>query len=786
MKRMPVRFFCAVLAALQTLWCAAADQSVKAAAEPSGKPGERIFRWYHRDDNLKVYTPPEGSDPRMYARVTIGACHAGPAVIAFTTDARGTYMPAGTTYFLSRRGCTTAKEYWKTGHKKGWAPFKRGETSGWIDITRALRYGYTEVLFVNARRSSGYHSVPDDLPVDFRIEFSTDAKTVIGTFESGGGRLATGLISLARGEAISDAALSEEDLSLARQTGKRAAKRPRRFMVGLANAISPSVMTPRAYTNELKALCYLGINDALAPNNDIIDPHHRWEPDFLRRNPPGCHVANSHHGCLCSPDYEGITNRLLSLVKRCEGPLSRGKKIVVSIMDEPYYGLSMLTNCRSKVKTCRERYGRDFCFDPAKVREHLDTIAYRDSVVSGYYKTVTDIARSMDTNILISANVGISLVFGGNVCSPGTSPFMLADTDAISVGLTEDWSNVQRTRQFCSYICDVYRSAMRRKNLDFVMYSIILSDAETGAKAFSEVGHGVDGLYFFAYGPHWLAGDNRNRNPGMYRVLRSFCETMASAEDDIVGAHVAKGDAALLLSESCDRLEMVPGEQRNWIERNPYGKDRMCASLMLSHCGVRTDVLCEDDILKRLSGYRVLVATDRRVWLDCAKSIARWMRRGGVLVRTMGALSADEYDRPLPEGLFPSGRIVELDFSPWRDYVKPAKQTEGGCYSHRDFDMNVLAKMEEAVRSAKIRRRIHSDHHLVEAMLLENPSKRTSVVVLSNWSADVRRKVKVTLDRPPRFKSIRSVSGAKVKWRWQSGDLTLSLEIGLGDFLILK
>ena len=47
-------------------------------------------------------------------------------------------------------------------------------------------------------------------------------------------------------------------------------------------------------------------------------------------------------------------------------------------------------------------------------------------------------------------------------------------------------------------------------------------------------------------------------------------------------------------------LEIIPGMKRDWTERNPFGKDRMSVSLMLSHCGVRTDVLDEKAVLAEL------------------------------------------------------------------------------------------------------------------------------------------------------------------------------------------
>lgn len=761
------------------------DESVKAAPDPQTMTGDPILRWYRTGNERKKYTPPAGVNPKMFARVVFGADHPGESVIAFSSETRNITMPPKDTYFIHRaglsRGMLPRKK--KKGKAGGWPTFKPGETSPWVDITSALHYGYTEMLRVEPRLRNGKKLADDVKRTSFRIEFSTDGKTVAGAFPCGGGRFACGTVNLKRGEVKSDVELSGMNLARAQRAGRDAPKRPKRFMAGIANHLSPDKLTPAAYTNELKVLRLLGVNDAHSPMNAVLDPTHEHEPEFLRRT---LRIPNRNK-CLCSPDYESITNTLRRFAAANAAALARGRKFVLTIMDEPFFKVSFVKNCRSKVKTCRERYGRDFCFDPARPKEHFDTVTFRDRIVAGYFKAITDAARAIHPNLLVSANVGISMVFGGNASSPGTSPFMLTDAKAIGIGLTEDWCNWQRTRQFSSYLSDVYRAATTRHGLDFVLFSIILSPPETGAKAFSEVGHGVKGIYFFGYGPHWLGGDSRNYIDGMYPVVRAFCEATAAAEDGIVGATVAKGDAALLFSESCDKMEIVRGNTRERMERNPFGKERMCSSLMLSHCGVRTDVLCEDDVVRKLAEYKVLVATDGRVHRACAEAIAAWMRAGGVLVRTKDALKTDELDRPFPADFFAkAGKTVEIGFSPWRDYVFPARRVPGACYSHRTFDGVVLEKMAAVVREAKISRRIHSDHPLVEAMLLENAKNGKSVVVLANWSPQTERRVTVTLNAPPRFTTVRSARGAEVRHACTDGVLTLSLDIGLGDYIVLE
>ncbi len=762
------------------------DQNIKASPDTASTAApvkaEPILRWHGRHKR-KFYDLPTENPPRIFARATFATNHPSAGIVAICTETRGSYMPVGRTYFLDAGGVNVNTNYWKRG-RKGWNPLKPGETGQWADITPALNYRYRNILMAAARDVTGHKILSAAQGPAFTIEFSRDGTNVIGSLSNGGGPVACGLVSLARGTVESDVELSEADLARARAAGTTPPKRPKHFAIRLCHALRTDTMTPQAYTNEVETLRLLGPNDLGLSIGEIIDPDHEFEPDYLFRNPPGSHLFNRHLGCICSPDYVGITNQLKQLLETQAGPLSRGKKLIVGTADEPHYDIRSLTNCQSRVKTCRKRHGRDFVFDPADLDGYLDTIEYRDKMVCDFYKAVTDAARSIHTNILCAANIGISLVFGGNAVEPGTDPFRMADCRALAIGQTEDWCNVQRTRQFSSYMCDVYRAAYGRNGMDIEMCSIILSAPETGAKAFAEVGHGARALSFFCYGPHWLNGDNRNQNPAIYPVLRHFCEATAEAEDAILGAKVAKGDVALFFSESCDRLQIAEGWKRDWLNRTPYGKDRMCTHLMLSHCGVRADILSEDDVAAHLAEYGALFATDRNLRRDAADAIADWMRKGGVLVRTQGALVADDRDKPLPEGFFEkAGKIIEIDFSPWRKYVWPAKQGDN-CYSHRLFNETLRKKVADAVNEAGVSRRIFTDNPLVEASLLENGAKST--IVLSNWTTNAHPRVSVTLADPPQFKTMRSASGASVDRHCEGNSLTADVEIGWGDYIVIE
>lgn len=730
---------------------AAADQSVRAVAEPERLKAEPIRYWWTKPKAAL----PGAVSAKMYVRVASAA-----EAVAVTTHAIGAYFPPKSVRLL-----------------------RPGEA--WEEVTALLTPGYRNVFSAEARGAKGRLLKKGVARPDVRVEFSTDGRNVCGALESGGGALACGLVSLLRGTVESDVALSAADLARARAAGPMPAKRPVRFPVSLSNAISPALMSAQAFSNELEVLRRLGVSDAGAATATLLDPSHVGEPPLLFRGPSGDMMGSYTHGCICAPDYVRITNGFLRLRKECAGELARGRKLIVSLMDEPHYDVARVTNCTARIPTEHRRRAAAFDLTSDDPRAQLAAIAYRDELVANYYAAYRDVARGMGlTNVLLTANVGISLVFSGNACEPGTSPFQMADRGLVGMGLTEDWCNLQRTRQFSSYMCDVYRAAMARNGLDFALVSILLAPAETEAKAYAEVGHGARALHFFSYGPHWLRGDHKNTVAGMYPAIRRFCAATAAAEEALVAARPAKGDAALLFSESGDRLEIFPGKKRNWIERNPYGKDRMATSLMLTHCGVRTDVLDEVAVERELAGYRVLFAADRCVRRSTLAAIVRWLRAGGTLVKTRDALTGDEVGRPLREGaLAKTGRVIELDFSPWRDYVKPAKRT-GECTSHRLFDEALRGRMAAAASAAGVRRRIFTDVPLVEASLLE--SADGGVIVLSSWSPAPRVHVRVTFDAAGRAARFRSATGAPLAVRREGARVLLETEVGRGDYLVFS
>ena len=274
-SRLPV--FAALLCLAASAPCAV-DQAVRAVAddEPAAK-AEPILRWWGRDKR-KVYSPPAGVTPRLYARVTLLTQHPIAGQVAFSSEVRGTYFPGADTWLLDADGLVEFGARRRGGKRR---MLKPGETSRWFDISAALHYGYRDIFVAEARDGNGYKKALAGAPGMFRVEFSRDGKTPCGAVGNGGGRVATALVSLGRGTVEDDVSLSAADLERALAAGRTPPRRPRKFPVKLCNAVSTRRMSPAAFTNELRVLRLMGVNDTGGGTAELLDPSRRISPSRI-------------------------------------------------------------------------------------------------------------------------------------------------------------------------------------------------------------------------------------------------------------------------------------------------------------------------------------------------------------------------------------------------------------------------------------------------------------------------------------------------------------------------
>lgn len=222
-------------------------------------------------------------------------------------------------------------------------------------------------------------------------------------------------------------------------------------------------------------------------------------------------------------------------------------------------------------------------------------------------------------------------------------------------------------------------------------------------------------------------------------------------------------------------LMSVTGDIWNEITDSIYGRERIYLSLLLRHCGIRTDILDENDLATELQKYPVLFALDSHIRRSQLGYITKWVENGGILYLGAGALQFDEYNRPLPmpvkrekycklgkvssaqyglpklkaaeyfqtmpvigamqkpylrEVKLGKGKIILCGFFPGLSYQYASTKVENMPYSIRNYP-EAHRKFIKSLPLGIVPR-IACSNYQVEAGLLENG--KDQLIVLSNWS----------------------------------------------------
>ena len=783
--------------------------------------------------------PKTGHFHKLYLRFTLGMKHPVPSTLNFgkiTVDKLGA-------------------RYTERPLNEPFRPFRPGETSGWVEIGSLLDYGPTDTFQIHAR------ALKDSKKASFTVEISTNEspKGVIGKISlDGEENKAFAMMNRARFAFESGLSLSQADLERAKAVGEVPGRKPRRFRFASSLGLNLKVFGSQTVSNEMEAFSILGIGDT---------SHPVLQREILARN--GCvpkvtwgggTIWDVHHGCPCSPDFPAITNAVKKVARDYKRELDSGQIVVIGVMDEPQFGISSVLKCKSKTTKCSERFPRylaeqgvhlegenadQISRDPKDGERFYWSARYRNAVLEGYCRAVSSAASAIHTNLRASVNIATELVFEGNITQYGADPFGLYGTGALTFGETEDWANMQRTYQHCSYQADVMRAAGRRRQIPFDILNVLggRSAWEIEAKGYSEIGHGASSISFFRYGPDYAGmSDSQNSNPEIYAPIKRLTHATGVAEDMLLDNHQAKGDAALLLSETSDIYEVLNFD-------NVYGKERMLLSLLLLHSGIRTDILSEDDVEELADDYPVVFVTDAKIRRALVDKLVDYVKAGGTLVLGPGALMGDEAGKPLKLdeklgikrrpfelksrpgmlvnlakqapiakvgaisavcGMQPiaevgealpadlksyegnlaihkvgKGRVVLTSFFAGLGYLHDAKPL-GDFYSHLDYPQAPRDFIHVLAKHIGLSRRLYTDHPLVEATLKEG--KDGSVIILSNWSGKPIDKLTVTLRKNPGSPRLQPqvVSGKLLSVDDSKDQLKLTLSIGAGDYILLK
>lgn len=738
-----------------------------------------------------------------------------------------------------------------------------GEETEWLDLGKYLAPDKTNTVRFAAppQKPNPFNPSMPEGTSGFTLKFSrsaSDADIIKEVTRSGAWYGVTCLITPSAPDAEkvkSDMDYTNRSLVFAKDTPAYPnGKRPVRFPFGATMAVAPMYAAPETVQGELTAQSIIGLNSLGNPWFDMTPL--ALENGFNHAS-ANCSVWMMNEGCLCSPQTEKMKEAMKKELGKLRPEIIKNAESV-GIMDEPAFGVSSVMDCKSKTVKCSERYigflkenkvnpadlgvkdlsEARLSRDPATGANFYWTVRYRNDVVVKMLRACQDAVHSVRSDLPADVNIATEIVANGNMVQFGMDWFEIYGSGALEYGLTEDWSNMQKTYQLGSYMMDVMRSAAKHRKQKFGMLNILCwrSEWEITAKGFAEIGHGARSMGFFRYGPGWTgASDSMNHIRDIYPAIKAVTLCTGAVEDHLLDGKTAQGDAAILLS--------VTGDVWNILSfNNVFGKERMYLSLLLLHCGIRTDILSEQDIVSELPKYRMLFVTDQNIRKEYAKPLLDWVKKGGILYMSAGALMYDEYNRDLgfdigagisrgnfyhpkpkekslledksiatdkgrigissgmqtvangnilcfneegkgviSEFSLGKGRIIFCGFFPALGYVlSDSKKVENSAYSHREYPETHRSLMKDFIRTAGIVPKVSTDQPMVEATFTE--SAKADVITLSNWNFSELDTV-VTLNSPVRYKSIRSIAGKTDSVSLENGRTVIRLKVKAGDHI---
>ena len=699
------------------------------------------------------------------------------------------------------------------------AHLQAGESSPWVELSPLLTYSGSDRFAFSA--ITRYQGEPEP-EAAFELIFSRtpDLSGLISRqVRRGPGSGMVIAFDNTTSQLVTEEDGSQENLELARNTPAVAGARPRDFPLLTGMALSPAVSMAASVARELEALAILGLNGIKQTDAPFADQ------GFTRNLTSGFYFHLTHPGCQAVIDERKLAEHMA----KCRADTDFNHAFAFNMMDEPGLELDHVLACA----VCRQDFAAYLASqqvseplpltdDPKAGAAFYWTMRFRIHRMTEKLRAGTKAARQAGITLPTMVNFAIEVVYSGNLVSRGADWFDVYNSGALTFGWHEDWASHSRSYQIIGYQSDVMRAACRRSGIPFGVYNILhVHPWEIQAKAYTEIGHGNQAIHFFNYGPAYaLTSDTNSDRPEIYAAIKQVAWPVGAVESHLVGAKTAPADAAQLFS--------VTNDIWNTKDDNVFGKERVYLNLLLRHVNVRLDVLSEDDLATELPRYRTLFVSDAVVKRAAAAQILDWVKQGGVLYLTAGALEYDEWRQPLdldrdlglsrepfvltdkpgrPQFELPglkalasvqdvpvvagqqppfleraavgAGTVVSLGFFPGLSYVSRAgsgtDRLAGAIYSEVGFP-----PAHRALAATWAAGRLRTGHHLVEANFLTAPA--ADLIVLANWTG-APATTTVTLDQAPHYGAVRAINAEIISQAQANGVLSVTLRLAAGAFL---
>lgn len=695
-----------------------------------------------------------------------------------------------------------------------------GQESGWVDVAPYLGYGGLNQISLYAMQSY-YTPEPDS---HFEVSFSTtpsDAGLIERAQRKGPGDGMIFAVDLVDYRLVTELQGSQASLDMATATPDVAGKLPSKFPFTTGMTLTPERSTAEAISREHEALRRIG----------ITDDHSRPSSFYF-------HLTKTP-GCLSQPDVQRIDATMQDFAEK--NP-DRSEWAMINLMDEPSFGFEHMQNCQDcqagfatylktleipdpEIAKLKINNSPDGVSSEDK-KSYYYTRRYMNHLMTEMLRTGTQSAQKHLPGIPTTANFACELI-SGNLVSGCVDWYEILESGALTYGWNEDWGGWGRSRQVNGYYVDVMRSACRKPGIDFGIYNILgHTPWEIEAHAFLEMGHGVKAINFFNYGPYYaITSDANSQRPEIYEAIKRVTFPTGVVEADVMAGATAPGDVAQLLS--------VTGDIWYATRDNVFGNERTWLNLLLRHCNVRCDVVSENDLGRTLSGYKMLFAADANLKRTAVPELVQWVRGGGVLYLSAGALVRDEFDAPLEldaalelrrepldlqedpgrseyemlnlktlgeyEGIQQfcgtqspnfqtfaagKGKVIVVGFFPAISYIATSTRPAGAEYSALDFNVAHRDWMGKVLAEGDIQPRLRTNNYRVEANWIHSPD--ADLIAIANWTGQGQAIV-VELDNATDYREITSATGKVLTTEKNiDGTLSIQLKVDAGDLIQLK
>ncbi|MBS3761750.1 MAG: beta-galactosidase trimerization domain-containing protein [Planctomycetes bacterium] len=223
---------------------------------------------------------------------------------------------------------------------------------------------------------------------------------------------------------------------------------------------------------------------------------------------------------------------------------------------------------------------------------------------------------------------------------------------------TEDWFGDERAFQW-SYYSEKLYSASTTGEFGGYVVPRVAGQMEDGVvyKIMSLIGHGARRIKFFTFGPEYnFPGNCYSQNTRVFSGLARAARLIGRGEELLHAGRPLPRRVGLLHHLSSEMWDQFDAEKPDGIvdatnthmnaRCSEYTAELFDIYLALMHSQIPVEFISEEQLSwGSIDHLKVLYVIEPNVPIEAQKQLSEWVKRGGTLVTTSAAASADRYNQ---------------------------------------------------------------------------------------------------------------------------------------------